>query len=143
MKKVVAVLCLLLVAGLLVSCSSTKAKDVTGTWVYEEALKGQSPILVFEKDGVVKITVPTQQNPENPEEMTQPQNIEFVYETTTDVVKMWSDKESMADQHPSPFFLIYEENLLDGTGGVLVKQKKSSSPTPQSPTPLTPPTTSP
>ena len=147
MKKVVAVMCLMLAIGLVVGCgsSSSEGKDVTGTWVYQDAPEGQGPTLVFGKDGTLKISVPAQMNPENPEEVTEAQTLNMFYETSSDTVKLWQDKDTVKDQPPSMFFLVYKDTLMDTQGGFLVRQEKSSQQQPTAPPviPTTPQTTSP
>jgi len=133
----------MLAIGLIVGCgssgSSSEGKDVTGTWIYNDAPEGQGPTLVFNKDGTLKVSVPPQMNPENPEEMTQAQTLNLFYETSSDAVKVWQDKDTMKDQPPSMFFLVYKDALMDAQGGTLVKQEKTSQQQPTVP-PLIPTT---
>lgn len=146
MKKAVAVMCLMLAIGLIVGCgSSSEGKDITGTWVYQGTPEGQGPILVFGKDGTLKISVPSQTNPEDPEEVTETQTLNLFYETGSDAVKLWRHKEAMKDQPPSMFFLIYKDTLMDTQGGILVRQGSASQQQPTTPPviPTTPNTTSP
>jgi hypothetical protein len=130
MKRLVAVLFLILVVGLVVGCGSSGGTSILGTYVYQSAPAGQGPVVEFQKGGVFKATIPPQtqtaQNPQQPQS-TKPQVVTGAYETSIDLVKIWKDKKSMAGQPPASFFLIYKGTLIDGGGNVLVKKGTTSS----------------
>ena len=115
-----------------------ESPSISGKYVYKDAPADQTPVLDFKSDGTVVVSVPAQVDPQT-NQQTEAQNITWYYETSPELVKFWNEKDAMTSSAPTPFFLIYEDTLIDGQGQVLVKKGTASNQTPSSSIPASTP----
>jgi hypothetical protein len=143
-RYLVLVLAVLMATVLLAAGCGGGGTSISGKYIYKAAPAGQGPVLDFKSNGTVAISVPAQVNPQT-NQPTPAQNLNWYYETSSDLVKMWKTKGSTTSSAPTDFLLIYKDTLVDGQGQVMVKQgtatapSPATSPSPTSPTPSTTP----
>lgn len=107
-------------------CGGGGGTSISGKYIYKSAPAGESPVLDFKSNGTVAISVPASTSSTG--QASPAQNLNWYYQTSSDLVKLWKDKASMASSPPTPFFLIYKGTLVDGQGQVLVKQGTTTAP---------------
>lgn len=139
--------CLVLVITVLITAvflatgcggSTGGGPSISGKYVYKDAPASESPILDYKSDGTVVITFPAQVDPQT-QQQTQANTVTWYYETSSELVKMWEDKEAMTPSPPYPYFLIYKDTLVDNQNQVMVKQGTVSEKVPASSTPSSTP----
>ena len=138
MKRCLVLVTTVLITAVFLASGCGGSPGISGKYVYKDAPAGQSPVLDFKSDGTVVVSLPAQVDPQT-NQQTEAQSITWYYETSSDLVKMWKDKNAITSSAPTPFFLIYKGTLIDGQGQVLVKEGTASNQAPPSSTPSSTP----
>lgn len=138
MKRYLVLVTTVLITAVFLAAGCGGGPSISGKYIYKAAPAGQSPILDFKSDGTVVVSVPAQVDPQT-KQQTKAQTVTLYYKTSSDLVKMWKDKNAITSSAPAPFLLIYKDTLIDSQGQVLVKVGTASSQVPSSSTPSSTP----